>query len=131
MWNPPARSTPCLESRCHRDKTDEDYVLGLLRATGVLCVYGSGFGTAPGDGFLRIVFLASLTELADVYDAMADFYAPVFGTLTPFTPRLARLVAFQLGAFPSRRATRGGPQPRSRCARSHRSLGRVSERFDP
>ena len=55
------------------DKTDEDYVLGLLRATGVLCVYGSGFGTAPGDGFLRIVFLASLTELADVYDAMAGF----------------------------------------------------------
>ena len=55
------------------DRTDEDYVLGLLRATGVLCVYGSGFGTAPGDGFLRIVFLASLTELADVYDAMAGF----------------------------------------------------------
>ena len=27
--------------------TDEDYVLALLRATGVLCVYGSGFGTAP------------------------------------------------------------------------------------
>ena len=54
-------------------KTDEDYVLGLLRATGVLCVYGSGFGTAPGDGFLRIVFLASLTELADIYDEMAGF----------------------------------------------------------
>src|SRR5438034_5281903 len=27
--------------------TDEDYVLSLLRATGVLCVYGSGFGTRP------------------------------------------------------------------------------------
>ena len=54
-------------------KTDEDYVLSLLRATGVLCVYGSGFGTAPGDGFLRIVFLASLTELADIYDEMAGF----------------------------------------------------------
>ena len=25
-------------------RTDEDYVLALLRATGVLCVYGSGFG---------------------------------------------------------------------------------------
>ena len=25
-------------------RTDEDYVLGLLRATGVLTVYGSGFG---------------------------------------------------------------------------------------
>ena len=39
--------------------TDEDYVLGLLRATGVLCVYGSGFGTKPEDGFFRVVFLAN------------------------------------------------------------------------
>ena len=53
--------------------TDQDYVLGLLRATGVLCVYGSGFGMGPGDGFLRIVFLASPTELCGIYDAMADF----------------------------------------------------------
>ena len=28
-------------------RTDADYVLALLRATGILCVYGSGFGTAP------------------------------------------------------------------------------------
>src|SRR5205823_5617569 len=27
-----------------RGRTDEDYVLALLRATGVLCVFGSGFG---------------------------------------------------------------------------------------
>ena len=44
-------------------KTDADYVLALLRATGVLCVYGSGFGTKPEDGFFRIVFLASPAEL--------------------------------------------------------------------
>lgn len=54
-------------------RTDEDYVLGLLRATGVLCVYGSGFGMAPEDGSFRIVFLASPAELADVYDTMAGF----------------------------------------------------------
>jgi len=53
--------------------TDEDYVLGLLRATGVLCVYGSGFATAPGDGFFRVVFLASPAELADIYGLIADF----------------------------------------------------------
>ena len=53
--------------------TDEDYVLGLLRATGVLCVYGSGFGTAPEDGFFRIVFLASPEELSGIYDAIARF----------------------------------------------------------
>jgi alanine-synthesizing transaminase len=53
--------------------TDEDYVLGLLRATGVLCVYGSGFGTAPADGFFRVVFLAPPSELSGIYDAMAEF----------------------------------------------------------
>jgi aspartate/methionine/tyrosine aminotransferase len=56
-------------------KTDEDYVLGLLRATGVLCVYGSGFGLPPSDGYFRIVFLASLEELTTVYRLMADFTA--------------------------------------------------------
>jgi alanine-synthesizing transaminase len=54
-------------------KTDEEYVLGLLRATGVLCVYGSGFGMPAAAGFLRIVFLASPAELRTVYDLMADF----------------------------------------------------------
>jgi alanine-synthesizing transaminase len=56
-------------------KTDEDYVLSLLRATGVLCVYGSGFGLPPEDGFLRIVFLASPEELNEIYDLMARFTA--------------------------------------------------------
>ena len=54
-------------------KTDEEYVLGLLRATGVLCVYGSGFGMPAAAGFLRIVFLAPPGELHTVYDLMADF----------------------------------------------------------
>jgi len=53
--------------------TDEDYVLALLRATGVLCVYGSGFGTRPEDGFFRVVFLASPDELSAIYDLVADF----------------------------------------------------------
>ncbi len=53
--------------------TDQDYVLGLLRATGVLCVYGSGFGSNPADGFFRVVFLASPAELSSIYDLIADF----------------------------------------------------------
>jgi alanine-synthesizing transaminase len=56
-------------------KTDEDYVLSLLRTTGVLCVYGSGFGLPAADGFLRIVFLASLDELTEIYNLMAAFTA--------------------------------------------------------
>jgi len=54
-------------------RTDEQFVLSLLRSTGVLCVYGSGFGLPPEDGFLRIVFLAPLDELNAIYDLMADF----------------------------------------------------------
>jgi alanine-synthesizing transaminase len=54
-------------------KTDADYVLGLLRATGILCVYGSGFGTAPADGFFRLVFLATPADLGAIYDDIASF----------------------------------------------------------
>jgi alanine-synthesizing transaminase len=53
--------------------SDEDYILGLLRATGILCVYGSGFGMPRDGGFFRIVFLASPEELDAIYDEMADF----------------------------------------------------------
>ena len=54
-------------------KTDVDYVLGLLRAKGILCVYGSGFGTPAESGFFRVVFLASLAELNSIYDDLAEF----------------------------------------------------------
>jgi alanine-synthesizing transaminase len=56
-------------------RTDEDYVLALLRATGLLCVHGSGFGTRPADGYLRIVFLASPEELREIFSLMAEFTA--------------------------------------------------------
>ena len=53
--------------------TDEQYVLELLRATGILCVYGSGFGTRPEEGFFRVVFLAPPEELTDIYAMMGEF----------------------------------------------------------
>ena len=43
--------------------------------TGLLCVYGSGFGTAPADGYFRIVFLAPPAELDSFYDAIETFTA--------------------------------------------------------
>jgi aspartate/methionine/tyrosine aminotransferase len=43
-------------------------------------VYGSGFGTAPGDGFFRIVYLAPLEELASVFDEMEAFTAGFLST---------------------------------------------------
>jgi aspartate/methionine/tyrosine aminotransferase len=54
-------------------RSDADYILALLRATGILCVYGSGFGTAPEDGFFRVVFLASPDELSEIYSDIAAF----------------------------------------------------------
>ena len=53
--------------------TDQDYVLALLRATGILCVYGSGFGTAPQDGYFRVVFLAPPSDLVGIYERMGAF----------------------------------------------------------
>lgn len=54
-------------------RTDEDFVLGLLRETGILCVYGSGFGLPADQGYFRVVFLASPAELGAIYDDLAAF----------------------------------------------------------
>jgi alanine-synthesizing transaminase len=54
-------------------KTDEQYVLGLLKETGILCVYGSGFGMPADQGFFRIVYLAAPDILDAIYDDMASF----------------------------------------------------------
>jgi alanine-synthesizing transaminase len=54
-------------------RTDADYVLGLLRATGILCVHGSGFGMPEDGGYFRIVFLASPEQLEGIFDQMAAF----------------------------------------------------------
>ena len=56
-------------------KTDEDFVLALLRKTGILCVYGSGFGLPPEQGFFRVVFLAAPDTLSAIYDDIATFTA--------------------------------------------------------
>jgi len=60
-------------------RTDQDFVLGLLREAGVLCVYGSGFGTDPAGGFFRVVYLAAPSELAEIYDAIASFASRFLG----------------------------------------------------
>ena len=53
--------------------TDEDYVLSLLRETGILCVYGSGFGVPADRGAFRIVFLADPAELQTIYADIGAF----------------------------------------------------------
>jgi aspartate/methionine/tyrosine aminotransferase len=54
-------------------RTDEAFVLALLRETGILCVHGSGFGMPAADGFFRIVFLADPRELTSIYNDLGAF----------------------------------------------------------
>jgi alanine-synthesizing transaminase len=54
-------------------RTDEDYVLRLLRETGILTVYGSGFGMPPDAGSFRIVYLADPADLQSIYADIAAF----------------------------------------------------------
>ncbi len=54
-------------------KTDENFVIELLHATGVLCVHGSGFGMNPREGYFRMVFLAPPAELNEIWDLIGDF----------------------------------------------------------
>lgn len=56
-------------------RTDEHYVLSLLRETGILTVYGSGFGMAPEAGTFRIVFLAQPSDLRTIYADIGAFTA--------------------------------------------------------
>jgi alanine-synthesizing transaminase len=63
-------------------RTDVDFVLGLLRATGVLCVYGSGFGLPADGGYFRVVFLAPLPELESIYEDIAAYAGDFLGALS-------------------------------------------------
>ncbi len=60
-------------------RSDRDFVLGLLGDTGLLCVYGSGFGTDPADGYFRVVYLAQPAVLHRYYDAIETYTARFLG----------------------------------------------------
>ena len=57
-------------------RTDEQFVLDLLKETGVLVVHGSGFGTDPEQGYFRMVYLADEATLGDVFGRINRFLAP-------------------------------------------------------
>src|SRR5208283_3120753 len=54
---------PKIEGVGSRWKSDMDFVVDLLKATGVLIVNGSGFDPVYGKGHARIVFLPPIAEL--------------------------------------------------------------------
>jgi len=54
-------------------RTDEEFVLDLLKETGVLVVPGSGFGTDPEQGYFRMVYLADEAMLDDIFNRIDRF----------------------------------------------------------
>ena len=54
-------------------RTDADFIIDLVHATGVLCVHGSGFGMDPADGYFRMVTLAPPSQLDEIWDLIAGF----------------------------------------------------------
>lgn len=59
----------------NRYKTDKEFVLDLLKTTGVLTVHGSGFGTQYGSGHFRMVFLPEIPILEQALDKIEQFMA--------------------------------------------------------
>jgi len=56
-------------------RTDERFVLDLLKETGVLVVPGSGFGVDPHLGYFRMVYLADHATLGDAFSRIDQFMA--------------------------------------------------------
>ncbi|GAH12786.1 unnamed protein product, partial [marine sediment metagenome] len=54
-------------------KDDKEFVIDLVKKTGVCTVYGSGFGDEYGKGHVRLTFLPDLEMLETVYNLLEDF----------------------------------------------------------
>lgn len=54
-------------------KNDMEFVIDLLKVTGVLFVNGSGFDPVYGKGHARVVFLPPVAELAEAFDLLEQF----------------------------------------------------------
>jgi aspartate/methionine/tyrosine aminotransferase len=56
-----------------RWKTDMEFVVELLKETGILIVNGSGFDPFYGKGHARVVFLPPIEELEEAFDGLERF----------------------------------------------------------
>ena len=59
--------------RLHIDGSDDEFVRGLIRETGVVVVPGSGFGERPGTKHFRVVYLAPEEVLEKAYGRIDNF----------------------------------------------------------
>jgi alanine-synthesizing transaminase len=64
---------PKIESIGKRWKDDMDFVVSLLKETGVLIVNGSGFDPVYGKEHARIVFLPPIEELEEAFNCLEQF----------------------------------------------------------
>jgi alanine-synthesizing transaminase len=55
--------------------SDKEFVIQLLKKTGILTVHGSGFGTQYGTGHFRMVFLPEIPVLEVALDKIEKFVA--------------------------------------------------------
>ena len=56
-------------------RTDDDYCMALLEATGICVVPGTGFGQAPGTAHFRTTILPPMDQLEEVVTRIAGFHA--------------------------------------------------------
>jgi len=54
-------------------KSDNEFVLNILKSKGVLAVNGSGYGTKYGSGYFRLVILPNMEKLNSALDKIEDF----------------------------------------------------------
>ncbi|MFQ5921143.1 MAG: aminotransferase class I/II-fold pyridoxal phosphate-dependent enzyme, partial [Nitrososphaerales archaeon] len=64
---------PKIDVKGGRWKSDADFVIDLLKSTGVLTVHGSGFGTQYGFGHFRIVYLPPVEVLEEAMDRLEGY----------------------------------------------------------
>ncbi|MEM2759459.1 MAG: aminotransferase class I/II-fold pyridoxal phosphate-dependent enzyme [Nitrososphaerales archaeon] len=64
---------PKIDLRSGKWENDADFVMDLLKSTGVLVVHGSGFGKRYGQGHFRMVFLPPLEMLEEAMDRLEKF----------------------------------------------------------
>ena len=55
--------------------SDKEFVIQLLKTTGILTVHGSGFGTQYGTGHFRMVFLPTIPLLEEALNKIEKFVA--------------------------------------------------------
>jgi aspartate/methionine/tyrosine aminotransferase len=56
-------------------RSDEEYCMALLEATGVCLVPGTGFGQAPGTAHFRTTILPPTEKMKKVVEKLAEFHA--------------------------------------------------------